>query len=174
MAILPIITVPNKVLEVEAEYINNIDDTLIALAKDMSQTMYSAPGIGLAANQIGKPIRMVVVDVDYAYAAPSEKVKKPIYLINPRITLSEGSEVKEEGCLSVPEFGVDVKRALKIQLKAEDLDGAPLTIEAEGLLARALQHELDHLKGTTILSHASPLKRRLYQRRVKKMARRMD
>lgn len=172
MAILPIVTVPHSVLDEETRLVENIDDSLIALAKDMAQTMYHAPGIGLAANQVGQPLRMVVVDVEYAYAEPSEKVKKPIYLINPRITLREGSEVKEEGCLSVPEFGVEIKRAQSVQIEAEDLDGNPVTMDAHGIFARALQHELDHLDGKTILNHASSLKKRLYQRRLKKAARR--
>ena len=171
MAVRPIVVVPNVVLTQRAEEITNIDDEIRQLAADMAETMYRAPGIGLAANQVGVLARLIVIDVAYAYAEPHEKKKNPIYLINPVICAAEGSDVKEEGCLSVPELGVEIKRAMKIQVKAKDLGGNALSLEAEGMTARALQHEIDHLNGTTLLEHASTLKRTLYNRRLKKKAR---
>jgi len=171
MAVRPIVVVPHPVLTRKAEEITDIDERIRKLAADMADTMYRAPGIGLAANQVGELRRLIVIDVDYAYAEPEHKKKRPLFIINPRICLAEGSEVREEGCLSVPEFGVDVKRAVQVQVQGVDLEGKPVTIEAEGLAARALQHEIDHLNGTTVLEYASSLKRNLYQRRLKKKAR---
>ncbi|MDQ7783598.1 MAG: peptide deformylase [Desulfomonilaceae bacterium] len=171
MAVREIVVVPHGALSQEAEEIENIDDHVRNLARDMVETMYKAPGIGLAANQVGEAIKLIVVDVDYAYGDPKEKKKNPIIIINPEIGLCEGGDTFEEGCLSVPEFNVDITRPSCIQLTGVDLDGNPLKIEAEGLLARALQHEVDHLRGTTILDHASVLKRNIYRRRLKKQAR---
>ncbi len=171
MAVLPIVVVPHEALKKKAEEVTNIDDKIRRLAKDMADTMYHAPGIGLAANQIGKPIKLIVFDIVYPYAEPNEKKKNPICVLNPRITMAEGSCAKEEGCLSVPEFGLEVRRAERVQVVGIDLDGNPITMDAEGLLARVLQHEIDHLNGTTLLDHASPLKRNLYKRRLKKKQR---
>ncbi len=172
MAVREIVVVPHPALSQEAEEIKNIDDYVRNLARDMAETMYQAPGIGLAANQVGEPIKLIVVDVDYAYGDPKDKKKRPIVIINPEIGLCEGSDTLEEGCLSVPDFNVDITRPSCIQLTGLDLEGNPVKIEAEGLLARALQHEVDHLKGTTILEHASILKRNIYRRRLKKKSRR--
>ncbi len=171
MAVRSIVVVPHSVLTNKASEIGNIDEKIVKLAGDMSETMYKAPGIGLAANQVGEPLRLIVVDVVYAYADPANKQKQPIVLINPVITHSEGESLREEGCLSVPELSVEVKRFERIQVTAVDLNGNPLVIEADDLLARALQHEIDHLNGNTILQHASALKRSLYTRRMKKRAR---
>jgi len=171
MAVRPIVVVPHPVLVQRAEEITGINDQIRQLAADMADTMYKAPGIGLAANQVGVLARLIVIDVQYAYAEPQHKKKNPIFIINPTICSTEGSEVKEEGCLSVPELGVEIKRALKVQVNGLDLEGKPLSLEAEGITARALQHEIDHLDGTTVLEHASALKRSLYRRRLKKKAR---
>jgi len=171
MAVLPIVVVPNPVLTRRAKEITEIDERIRRLAQDMAETMYRAPGIGLAANQVGELCRLIVVDVAYAYAEPHQKVKNPIILINPKICLAEGEAVAEEGCLSVPDFGLEVARSEQVRVEAVDLDGNPLVIEADGLLARALQHEIDHLNGITILEHASYLKRNIYTRKVKKKAR---
>lgn len=171
MAVRPIVVVPHVALSQKAKKITNIDDQIIKLARDMAETMYKAPGIGLAANQVGELARLIVLDVEYAYAEPHLKKKKPIFIINPSICSAEGETVKEEGCLSVPEFGVDVKRAARIEVKGVDLHGKPISFEAEGLMARAIQHEIDHLNGTTLLDHASHLKRTLYRRRLKKLGR---
>ncbi len=174
MAILPIVVVPNVVLKKRAEEITDIDDRIRTLAKDMADTMYHVPGIGLAANQVGKLVRLIVFDIVYPYAERHEKKKNPICIVNPNITMKEGSCSKEEGCLSVPEFGLEVSRAERVHLVGVDLDGNPISMDAEGLLARVLQHEIDHLNGTTILDHASPLKRSLYKRRLKKKQRKEE
>lgn len=171
MAVRPIVVVPHEALSRKAEEITDVTEQIRQLAHDMADTMYRAPGVGLAANQVGEPLRLIVVDVDYAYAEPRDKKKQPLFLVNPRICLAEGAETKEEGCLSVPEFGVEIARATSVKVEAIDLEGKPITIEASGLMARALQHEIDHLNGTTVLDHASALKRTLYHRRLKKKVR---
>lgn len=172
MAVRRIVVVPNEVLNSKALEIEQIDDHVRRLALDMAETMYEAPGIGLAANQVGEAVRLIVVDVDYAYADPKEKKRRPIILLNPRISACEGEDTLEEGCLSVPEFNVEVSRAQCVQVSGVNLEGKAVSFEAEGLLARVLQHEIDHLEGTTLLEHASALKRNLYRRRLKKKARR--
>jgi peptide deformylase len=172
MAVRQIVVVPDQVLNQHAQPIHEISDEIRALARDMADTMYLAPGIGLAANQVGELLKIIVVDVKYAYAEPADKKKDPLVILNPEITLCEGQSVKEEGCLSVPEFGVDVTRSECVQVTGQDMDGNPLSFDAEGLLARVLQHEIDHLNGTTLLDHASSLKRGLYKRRIRKQARR--
>jgi peptide deformylase len=171
MAVKPIVVVPHSALSAKAADVTDINDRILKLAADMAETMYRAPGIGLAANQVAQLLRMIVIDVNYAYADPQHKKRQPLFIINPRICLAEGSAVREEGCLSVPDFGVEIKRAAQVQVKGLDLEGKPLTIEAEGLTARALQHEIDHLNGTTVLEYASALKRNLYRRKLKKIAR---
>lgn len=172
MPILPIVTVPDEILRSQAEEIRNIDDEIRRLAKDMVETMYKAPGIGLAANQVGKLLSLIVMDIEYAYAEPQDKKKAPIVVINPKIILGEGEEFREEGCLSVPDFSLEVKRKACVQVEGVDLKGNPIKLEAEGLLARVLQHEIDHLRGATLLNHASALKRSLYERKIKKRSRR--
>lgn len=171
VAILPIVVVPDAVLKKRAQDVTNIDEGIRTLAKDMADTMYHAPGIGLAANQVGRLVRLIVFDIVYPYAAPHEKKRNPICILNPRITMAEGSCSNEEGCLSVPQFGLEVRRAQRVHVAGVDLDGNPVSMDAEGLLARVLQHEIDHLNGATILDHASPLKRNLYKRRLKKKQR---
>jgi peptide deformylase len=171
MPVRPIVCVPDPVLSSRAEEITDIDEQVLCLAADMADTMYRAPGIGLAANQVGSLDRLIVVDVDYAYAEPQHKRKKPIFVINPVITKCDGSEKREEGCLSVPDFGVEVTRSTCVRVEGLDLEGNPISLEAEGLMARVFQHEIDHLEGTTLLEHASALKRSLYNRKLKKMAR---
>ncbi len=172
MAVLPIVVVPHVALSQPAKEIRDIDDKVRQIAKRMAETMYRAPGLGLAANQVAELIRLIVMDVDYAYAEPAQKKKKPFFVINPKICSQEGGAVKQEGCLSVPEFELEIKRAAQVEVEGVDLEGNPLKIEAEGLLARVLQHEIDHLNGKTLLDHASSLKRSFYQRRLKKRARR--
>jgi peptide deformylase len=172
MAVRSILVVPHEALTTPALEITTIDDRIRTLAEEMAEAMYRAPGIGLAANQVGELCRLIVLDVQYAYADPQEKKKKPIFIINPVIALAEGNCVKEEGCLSVPDFAVEITRAEFVHVTGLDLEGNPITIEADGMLARALQHEVDHLNGTTILERASSLKRNLYRRKLRKMDRR--
>ncbi len=172
MSILPIVTVPDEILRRKAEEITNIDQEIRKLASDMLETMYKAPGIGLAANQVGKLLSLIVLDIEYAYAEPPNKKKNPIVIINPKIVLGEGEDFREEGCLSVPDFSLEVKRRACVQVEGVDLEGKPLKFDADGLLARVLQHEIDHLCGSTLLNHASALKRSLYERKIRKRARR--
>ena len=172
MAQRPILVVPDMILKRKASEIVTIDDQIVALANDMIETMYKAPGIGLAANQVGEALRLIVIDIEYAYADPKTRKKNPIVLLNPEIHLTEGEGMFEEGCLSVPEFTVEVVRPEQVQIEGVDLDGNPIKIETDGILARVLQHEIDHLNGVTLLEHASALKRNLYKKRIKKKARR--
>jgi len=172
MAVRTIVVIPHDALNQKAKEITDIDEYVRTLATDMCDTMYKAPGLGLAANQVGEPVQLIVCDVVYPYADAKDKKKEPLIIINPRIRRSEGECVKEEGCLSVPELDVEVKRAACVQVEGVDLTGKSLMVDAEGILARVLQHEIDHLSGTTILDHASALKRSLYRRRIKKRSRR--
>lgn len=172
MSARSIVVVPSRSLTTESAMIKDINEDVCKLAADMAETMYEAPGLGLAANQVGELLQLIVIDVAYPYAEPHDRKKSPIFILNPKISVSEGEVVKEEGCLSVPELGVEVKRAQRVRVEGVDLEGKPVTIDAEDLLARVLQHEIDHLHGKTILDHASPLKRGLYQRRLKKKVRR--
>ena len=164
MAVLEIIEVPDPVLRKIAEPVRDYNPALEKLIQDMADTMYSAPGIGLAGNQVGVLKWIAVVDV-----SPPDKPKNLIVLINPEIVEMEGEDEMEEGCLSIPDFRQIVKRAKKIKVRARNLKGEEIELSAEGLLARAIQHELDHLNARLILDYANPIKRELYLRRRKKL-----
>ncbi len=155
MAVLPIRKFPDPVLKEKTKPVEKIDDEIHKLIKNMADTMYAAPGVGLAANQIGVLKRVMVVDVH-------EHDKHLLVFINPEITwYSEETEEGEEGCLSVnPEIHVLVARSAKVHLKALNEEGKPVELEADGLLARALQHEVDHLNGMIILDRTSPDEKR--------------
>jgi len=168
MAVLRIHTFPDAVLKQPARAVTAIDAALASLAADMAETMYAAPGIGLAAPQVGVGQRLIVLDVRKADEPAGKHLLK---LVNPEIVDREGEIVIEEGCLSVPDFTSDVTRARRIHLRAWTLDEQPFEIEAEDLLAVALQHELDHLDGKLFLDRLSRLKRDLYRSRRKKLAR---
>lgn len=163
MAVLEICKYPDPVLLKKAEPIKDIDPSLQKLIECMIETMYLAPGIGLAANQVGRPIRLIVFDV-----APKDQDRKPTVLINPEIIESEGEQTMEEGCLSVPEYFSDVKRSAKVRVRGLDIKGKPLEICGEGILATVLQHEIDHLDGILFIDRISALKRTLYKKRVQK------
>jgi peptide deformylase len=163
MAILEICTYPDKVLLEKAEHVACVDKEIFRLADDMAETMYSAPGIGLAANQVGVCKRLILVDL-----TPREPDSDLIVLVNPEIIAAEGLISTEEGCLSVPDYQAEVKRHQKITVRGLTLDSKPLQIEAEGLLAVVLQHEIDHLNGTLFIDRLSRLKRDLYKRRIRK------
>jgi peptide deformylase len=166
MAILEILTYPDPVLRKVAAPVKNINAKTARLIDDMLETMYGAPGVGLAAPQVGASQRIIVMDVDH------ENPHKQIYkLINPVITRAEGDIVWEEGCLSVVDFTAEVRRAAQVEVVALDENEKELKIEAEGLLAVALQHEIDHLDGKLFIDRISRLKRELYTRRRKKMLR---
>lgn len=164
MQVLDIVTFPDKFLKQKTRSIENIDGALQTLIDNMGNTMYRAPGIGLAAIQVGVDKSLLVYDIN-----PPEDGHRLNVLINPKIISQEGEILSEnEGCLSVPDFRADVKRAARILVEAVDRDGNPQKIEAEGLLAIVLQHEIDHLNGTLFIDHVSALKRKMYSRRVAK------
>jgi peptide deformylase len=161
---LDILTYPDKFLEQKTLPVKNIDGDLQTLFDNMASTMYQAPGIGLAAPQVGIGQSFVIYDI-----APREEGQDLHVLVNPKIVSREGEILSEnEGCLSVPEFRADVKRAERILVEGFDRDGNPLRFEAEGMLAIVIQHEMDHLDGTLFIDHISALKRQIYKRKVKK------
>ena len=163
MAILPIVQFPNPVLAMNCQPVQEINDQIRRLAADMGETMYKAPGVGLAAPQVGEPIRMVVLDV-------SEEKNNLMTLINPVITQrSQEQEIGEEGCLSLPGIWEKVSRSTEITLKYTDLEGKEQELHADGLLAICIQHELDHLDGTIFIDHLSRLK---YDRACSKLKKR--
>ena len=152
MAILPIVQFPNPVLAMNCQPVQEINDQIRRLAADMGETMYKAPGVGLAAPQVGEPVRMVVLDV-------SEEKNSLMTLINPVITQrSQEQETGEEGCLSLPGIWEKVSRSSEITVKYTDLEGQEQELHADGLLAICIQHELDHLDGTVFIDHLSRLK----------------
>jgi peptide deformylase len=169
MAILPIRTYPDPVLAQPCHQVAAVDRSLVELADSMVETMYRADsGIGLAAPQVGEGCRLVVVDSD-----PAGERGTPLALFNPVIVEAGAArETAEEGCLSLPEHFAPVSRPRRVVVQALDREGRPFTLEAEGLLARCLQHELDHLEGRLVLDYVSPLKRALYRKkRLKELKR---
>lgn len=164
MALRTIITYPHPVLRQKAEPITVFDQELKTLVEDMAETMYKAPGVGLAANQIGVARQVVVID-----RSTKDDERNYIVLVNPVITAGEGSIVDDEGCLSVIECYAKVKRFRKIHVTAQDIDGNPLEFDAEERYARIIQHEVDHLLGTLFIDRLSSLKRALYKKKLKKM-----
>jgi peptide deformylase len=164
MAILQIRTYPDIFLGRLTKPVEDIDGKIQDLIEDMAATMYAAPGVGLAAVQVGHDKSLMVYDI-----GPKDEKRSLDVLINPRIISSEGAIISEnEGCLSVPDYRADVKRAARILVEGFDREGKPKRIEAEGMLALVLQHEIDHLNGTLFIDRISSLKRELYKRRIKK------
>ena len=171
MALRPILILPDPKLREVAEHVPEIDDSIRALADDMLETMYKAPGIGLAAPQIGVLKRIVVVDV--AKRQNEDATPEPLVLVNPTIIWeSEERSTYEEGCLSIPEFYEEVERPAVIRVEFLDRDGAFKEIEADGVLATCIQHEIDHLNGVLFIDHISRLKRARVMRKFEKAARR--
>lgn len=164
MALLNVLHFPDPRLRTRAEPVERVDDTVRRLVDDMFETMYSAPGIGLAATQVDVHRRVIVIDV-------SESREAPVCLINPVITAREGEEEMEEGCLSVPGIYERVTRAERITVEALDRDGAAFAMDAEGLLAVCIQHEMDHLEGKLFIDYLSELKRSRIRKRVRKRER---
>jgi len=158
-----ICTFPDPVLKKVADPVKNIDQGIQDLAETMIRTMYAAPGVGLAANQIGRLERVIVVDL-----SPGKEGRDPCVLINPEIIEHEGEIVYEEACLSVIDFSAEVNRNARVYVRGLDREGLPKDIEGEGLLAVCLQHEIDHLNGILYIDHISSLKRSLYKRRLRK------
>jgi peptide deformylase len=168
MAILEVLKFPDPRLRRRSEPIEKITDELRQLAADLLETMYDEPGIGLAAPQVGMPIRLVVLDTEWT---EEEAERSPLVLVNPEIVEREGRITWNEGCLSVPDFTADVERAERVVLRALDLDGAEIREEASGLRAVCFQHELDHLDGMLFIDRISRLKRDLYVQKRKKALR---
>jgi peptide deformylase len=167
MAIREIIKLPDPLLRQRSAPIETVDDDVRRLIDDMLETMYAAPGVGLAAVQVAVPRRLLVVDT-----ADKDEPPQPLALINPEIVkLGDDLRVHEEGCLSIPEVRVDIERPSIVTVKFIDRDGKPQQIDAEGLLATAIQHEMDHLNGRLIIDYLSRLKRDVIVRRFKKLAR---
>jgi peptide deformylase len=161
MALLPILEFPDPRLRTRALPVQQFDAALKRLIADMLQTMYSAPGIGLAATQVNVHRQLLVMDVS------GEKNQPEVY-INPEIVTRDGSEVSEEGCLSVPNIFEEVERAARVQVRAQDADGKPFERELEGLAAVCLQHEMDHLAGKLFVDYLSGLKRERIRRKLEK------
>ena len=164
MSKLDILTYPDKFLSQPVKPLENIDGKVQQMIDDMAATMYEAPGVGRAAIQVGWDRSLLIYDISSRDENHSLHV-----LINPQIVTQEGEIVSEnEGCLSVPDFRADVKRAANITVEGHDREGNPIRMDAEGLLAIVLQHEIDHLNGTLFIEHISSLKRQMYKRRMKK------
>jgi peptide deformylase len=163
MSLLEIKKYPDKILKVKTADIENIDSHLQQLVDNMIETMHCARGVGLAANQVGVSRRLCVVDL----TIKEDKVPL-IVLVNPVIIEKEGMIDAEEGCLSIPGYLASIKRAEKIFVKSFNREGKEMEIEAEGLLARALQHEIDHLEGLLLIDRMSPIRREFFKRKYKK------
>jgi len=161
---MKIYTYPDPVLRSVSKPIENIDEDIQKLIDSMAETMYAAPGVGLAAVQVGVPVRLIVYDV-----SSKENERNLSVLINPEIIMAEDKIVFAEACLSVVEFSADVERHAMVKVKGLDRKGKPVDIEAEDLEAVCLQHEIDHLNGILFIDHISSLKRSLYKKKLKKM-----
>ena len=161
MAKLTILEFPDPRLRTKAAPVTVFDAALKQLSLDMLETMYEAPGIGLAATQVNVHKQLLVLDV-------SEEKNQPMTLVNPKITAKEGTQVYQEGCLSVPGIFADVERADRIHVEAQDALGNALSFDADGLLAVCIQHEMDHLAGKLFVDYLSPLKRELVKKKLEK------
>lgn len=160
-----ILTYPDPELKRKSAPVTVITDSVRELIRDMAETMYDAPGVGLAAPQIGVHQRVIVIDI-----SPREEPPDLIVAINPVIVYAEGDSYEEEGCLSVPGYAANVRRHARVVVKALDPEGVEHTWKAEDLLAIAFQHEIDHLEGILFVDHLSLLKRELFQRKARKTA----
>lgn len=166
MTIKPLVLLPDPVLRKKSDPLERVDDEIRALADDMLETMYDAPGIGLAAIQIGIPRRMLVID-----CAKEDEEKAPMVFINPEIVeSSDDRAVYEEGCLSIPDYYAEVERPAEVTVEFTDRDGKVQQVKADGLLATCLQHEIDHLNGVLFIDHISKLKRDMVVKKFTKLA----
>jgi peptide deformylase len=156
---------PDKRLREPGRRVEQVTPELLSLIDDMAETMYAAPGVGLAATQIGEPVRVFVIDI----AAENEPSDLKVF-INPEILTSEGEVTWKEGCLSFPHATEEIDRAERVRVRALGRDGKPFELEADGLLAIAIQHEYDHLEGRLMIDHLGPLKKRLLHRKMQKRA----
>ena len=168
MALRDILILPDKQLRLVSKPVATVNAAIRALADDMLETMYDAPGIGLAAIQIGEPLRLVTMDL-----SKKDDEKDPRVFINPEITWSSDEmRLHEEGCLSIPEYYEDVERPAKVRIRYLDIDGKAQEVEADGIFATCIQHEIDHLNGVLFIDHLSRLKRERVTKRFAKQARR--
>jgi peptide deformylase len=164
MSVKPLIILPDPLLRLQSAKVERVDAPLLKLADDMLETMYDAPGIGLAAIQVGEAIRMVVIDL-----AKEDEPKTPIIFINPEIVATgDGVHVHEEGCLSIPDYYAEVERPDTVTVSYLDAKGKQQEMRADGLLAVCLQHEIDHLNGVLFIDHISKLKRDMVVKKFKK------
>jgi len=166
VAVLPIRLYPDPVLRVRCRPVDSFDAELAKLAGDMIDTMHAAPGVGLAASQVGREVRLAVVDVSVGQQATDVHV-----LVNPEIVAADGAETESEGCLSIPEFTEKVERPFALTVSAQRLDGTQFELKAEGWLARALAHEIDHLNGVLFVDHLRGLRRERARRFLRRMVR---
>ena len=167
MTVKPLVILPDPILRRPSAPVERVDEAVRRLAADMLDTMYDAPGIGLAAIQVGEPLRMLVIDL-----AKEDEPKAPQVFLNPEVlSASDERSLYEEGCLSIPDYYAEVERPAQVRVRYLGLDGARHEIEAEGLLATCLQHEIDHLNGVLFVDHISKLKRDMVIRRFTKAAR---
>ena len=167
MALREIIVIPDPRLKLVSEPIATVDSEVRKLADDMLETMYEAPGIGLAAIQIAVPRRVVTIDL-----ARKDEPKQPVVLINPEIIWrSDELSIYEEGCLSIPEYYEEVERPAKCRIRYQDLDGKAQELDCEGLMATCVQHEIDHLDGRLFIDYLGPLKRQMITRKMEKLKR---
>ncbi len=164
MSLLTILEFPDPRLRTRAEPVTAFDPALKQLVADMFETMYTAPGIGLAATQVDVHRQLLVIDI-------SDTKDQPLVLINPKILEREGSQTYQEGCLSVPGIYADVDRADRVRVEAQGVDGVAFTLDADGLLAVCIQHEMDHLAGKLFVDYLSPLKRELVRKKLEKQRR---
>ena len=165
MALREIITYPHPILKLTAKPIDRVDDTVRKLIDDMVETLYAAPGVGLAAPQVSQSLELCIVDIGVQNDKPGSDL---VVLINPKIVASSGVITWNEGCLSLPDFEESIDRAANITVEAIGRDGKQFRLEAEGLKAVCIQHEMDHLKGVTLADRVSFVKRNLYLQKVKK------
>jgi peptide deformylase len=170
MSVREICKYPDPVLRKKTQSVEKIDHAIDRLIDDMIETMHAAPGVGLAANQVGVPLQLAVIDLTSSEDRKKGELQPILVIINPEILSQEGSVAEEEGCLSIPEYTETVKRAAKVKVRATDRRGKPFELEAEGLMAKALQHEIDHLNGVLFVDRLSPLKKSVFKRKYKKMA----
>ena len=169
MSKLEIITLPDRLLRTKSAPVERVDDEVRRFLDDMLETMYDAPGVGLAAVQVGVPRRLVTIDV--ARREDENAEPNPLFLINPEIlTSSDERDVHEEGCLSIPDYYAEVERPASLRVRYLDRDGKLQEMDAEGILAVCLQHEIDHLNGTLFIDHLSKLKRDMVIKKFTKQA----
>ncbi len=167
MAIKPLIILPDPLLRQVSKPVERVDDAVRSFADDMLETMYDAPGIGLAAIQVGEPLRMLVIDV-----SKEDEDREPRVFINPEIVASSDERsVYEEGCLSIPDYYAEVERPASVTVRYVDRAGTEQEVTADGLLATCLQHEIDHLNGVLFIDHISRLKRDMVVKKFRKLAR---